>query len=349
MTPSLVIAVDCRPLIDKRVSGVSVYTREIINELKKEPSVSLSFFYQNGKRIEHLHQEFEDIEFIQASSSLFHMMASLKTTRLAANYFKKKPDLIWLPDRRPFYKTEIPVVMTIHDMVPKYAPRSLSWKSKLWHGLFPTRRLLKNIDGVLCPSFTVEQEIPRTMPRRVTYEGARASKTSKVNGIPKDFVLFIAPNDPRKGIENFLRLVSDFPKENFVWAGKKSNDHRFSSKKAKSYPNLRVIESFTNAEKWWLLRNAKALLAISEYEGFDLPALEAVHAKCPVILSDIDVHRELYSGANFVSNYEELKTEFLRARTGKLSLAKARGSYTWKSAAERSLLFFRRVIENKDR
>lgn len=348
MTPSLVIAVDCRPLIEKRVSGVSVYTREIIRELSKYTELDLKFFYQNGKKIEHLHQEFKDIQFIKKSSTKFHLRSSIKFQKLAEGYFDIKPDLIWLPDRRPFYKTEIPIVMTIHDMVPKRARASLSWRSRLWHLMFPTKKLIKNVDGVLCPSFSVEQEIPRNMMRRVTYEGARKQKPELIKGLSKKFSLFLAPDDPRKGISDFLRLVQDFPKDNFVWAGRKPNDKRFSSLKVDELTNLHIIPEFSESQKWGLFQQATLLLALSKYEGFDLPVLEAVRAKCPVIMSDIDVHQELYSGVNFVSNYEDLKTEYIRSRSNRLALPKTRGVYTWGSAAKQSLLLFRRVIENKN-
>jgi glycosyltransferase involved in cell wall biosynthesis len=46
-----------------------------------------------------------------------------------------------------------------------------------------------------------------------------------------------------------------------------------------------------------LVAGARALLAPSLVEGFDLPTLEALSLRTPVIASDIDAHRELARGA----------------------------------------------------
>ena len=49
-----------------------------------------------------------------------------------------------------------------------------------------------------------------------------------------------------------------------------------------------------------LMRGARAVLAPSSTEGFDLPALEALALGVPVIASDIPVHRELARGARLI-------------------------------------------------
>jgi len=49
-----------------------------------------------------------------------------------------------------------------------------------------------------------------------------------------------------------------------------------------------------------LMRGARAVLAPSEVEGFDLPAVEASALGVPLIASDIPVHRELTPHAQLV-------------------------------------------------
>lgn len=49
-----------------------------------------------------------------------------------------------------------------------------------------------------------------------------------------------------------------------------------------------------------LMAGARAVLAPSAVEGFDLPALEALSLGVPVVASDIPVHRELARGARLV-------------------------------------------------
>jgi glycosyltransferase involved in cell wall biosynthesis len=52
----------------------------------------------------------------------------------------------------------------------------------------------------------------------------------------------------------------------------------------------------------WLYRNAEAVLIPSLVEGFSLPLIEALVCDTPLIVSDIEVHREIGSGfAHFIS------------------------------------------------
>jgi len=346
MTPILVIAVDCRALIEERVSGVSVYTDSVISELNKLSDVKLQLFYQHARRADHLHVKYPEIKWIKRSSTLFHFKWLLGNPMPDLGL---SPDVFWLPDRRPFYRTSVPVVMTVHDMVPLRNPQSLSLKSRLWHRLFSTKKLLRRVDGVICPSFTVEQEIPRKMLRCVTYEGARIGRPGKAIKNLKNFSLMLAPADPRKRFKWMIRLAKEFPKDKFVWAGVKPDDDRFKKNKSKLPRNIHRFHQISDEKKNWLLRNANLLFALSEYEGFDLPVLEAVRAKTPVILSNISVHQELYKGVNFINTYDDLRTEYLRSRQNSLPIPIPRGNYTWEAAAKRTLLFLRRVVENKNR
>lgn len=347
------LAVDLRPLLERHESGVTHYAKALVREfLKRGDLVELDLFYQARTRYEPLHQIFPQVRHIPFSNTRFHLQCLLRFPVLPEGYFLQKPDLIWIPDRRPFYKTSIPLVMTVHDKVPELYASTLSWKSRLWHLIFPLRRLLKLCSGLLVPTFTVSQALRVNIPKEVTYEGAeleRAIEPVYLNKhFPKQFYLMISPSDPRKRLDWMLRLAERFPKEAFVIIGFKKQDKRFAALHLKKRSNLFIFSQVTEGEKAWFLRRAKALLALSRYEGFDLPVLEAVRAKCPVILSDISVHNELYKNALMVRRFEELEYEIQRLRTSKAPVPQVRGHYTWKAAAERSLLFFLRILLHKD-
>ncbi len=346
MIPSVKIAVDCRPLIDGGVNGVTVYTHEMIRALSALKNVELLLFYQNGKKVSHLHERYPEIEFIHFSSLKFHLMMCFSHPAIPDRYFSDKPDLIWMPDRRPFWKTDMPLVMTLHDHVPKKFPNSLSWKARFWHVCFPTEILLSRADGVLLPSRSIEDGIETNIIKCTTYAGARPILEKEIKNLPKNFHLFIAPNDPRKRIDWFLSLAKDFPNENFIWIGGRKKDSNFASMKISLPSNVQRFYSISESEKWFLLKRAKSLLALSEYEGFDLPVLEALKVDCPVIMSDIAVHRELYEGINFIKTYEDLLKEFLKKI---YPIAKMKRHYSWESAAEKALFCFKRVIQHKNR
>lgn len=348
------LAVDLRPLLERHESGVTHYAKALVHEfLQRGDLVELDLFYQARTRCEALHHLFPQVRHIPLSNTRFHLRCLLGFPTLPEAYFPHKPDLIWIPDRRPFYRTTIPLVMTVHDKVPELYPSTLSWKSRLWHLIFPLRRLLRLCSGLLVPTFTISQALQTKLPKEVTYEGAELEKATEPTFLskkfPKRFYLMISPSDPRKRLDWVLRLAERFPKENFVIIGLKKQDKRFASIRLRKRSNLFPFSQITEGEKAWFLRRAKALLALSRYEGFDLPVLEAVAAKCPVIMSDISVHNELYKNALMVRSFQELEQAVQRLRTFNAPVPQPRGRYTWEAAAQRSLLFFLRILFYKNR
>lgn len=339
------IGVDLRPLLENFESGVSVYTKSMLSELLKSNQFDFDLFYQASKKSYKISKLFPNARHIKISNTAFHLRSLLFFPSIPRNYFSRIPDLIWIPDRRPFYKSKIPLVFTIHDLVPEKCFSSLSLKAKIWHKIFNLSRLLRLCDGVLTPSETIKNELNFRGKSEVTYEGASLPSTAKKIDLEKGFLLSIAPADPRKRLSWIFKAAQDLPHEVFVIAGFKSGDKRFKKIEKKNLKNLILLGEISEEEKLWLLKNSKALLAVSEYEGFDLPVLEAVKANCPVILSKIGVHTELYKDATFVKTYQDL---ILSLKT-EAKVPKAKQDYTWESAAKRALLFFNRVITDENR
>lgn len=346
------VAVDLRCLLEPFESGVTVYTKAMVDALLQRSDVELDLFYQARLRCPAIHARYPQVRHVALSNTGFHVRSVLRFPGLPVDYFPLRPDLIWLPDRRPFYRTEIPVVMTVHDQVPERFASSLSLKGRVWHSLFSARRLQCFCSGLLFPSLSVVQAFPTDLPWEVTYEGARlTAREQKPHGLAakKDFVLSLAPLDPRKRLDWFFAMARAFPKVSFVCAGIKKKDSRFSRLKPPRLSNLYFLGAVTEGEKKWLLGHAAVLLSLSAYEGFDLPVLEAVAAKTPVILSDIPVHHELYKKATFVRSLSELQGALYSVLENGGKIPEVRGLYTWEKAAERALLFFFRVLLHKDR
>lgn len=350
---ALKLGVDLRVLLEDFPSGVSVYTREMIRELAKHKDVDLFLFYQASKPKSSLHKEFPGLHFVQCSNFFFHLRSLFAAPLLPEDYFPENLDLIWLPDRRPFYKCDIPVTMTVHDAVPEKMKSTLSWRGRVWHCIFNLKRLSKYCAGFLFPSESVQSQFRYLKPAEVTFEGARSVKMTmpaQAKRLKKGpFMLFLAPADKRKGISLFYKMVQRFPKLNFVWLGEKKGDKRFSFFKRRNYENLISLGQVLESEKQWLLRHSSALLALSEMEGFDLPVLEAVHAKCPVIMSDISVHKELYKKGDYFSRPEDLIWLIKKAMNNQISVPVPRRNYSWDLAARQALLLFRRVIVDENR
>lgn len=344
------IAVDLRPLLGASHGGVTVYIRGLLQALEKE-KVKLDLFYFARHPDLALHEEFPKLRFLKLSTWGFYLRWLMGFAFLPKGFFPKEPDLIWIPDRRPFFKSSIPLVLTVHDLVPELCPRSLSRKARLWHFLFPLKKLLHPCAGFLTPSSSAVRKLRTGIPHGVTYEGVSLESEQVPSAkLPKNYFLMIAPADPRKRLDWFFSLAEAFPKESFVWLGRKGKETRFKKENWSIPKNVWCLGEVNEGEKTWLLKHCRALLAISKEEGFDLPALEALTLKKPVIMSEIPVHHELYKHFSpLVSNFEDLKLSFRRVLEGKFKTPQIRGKYSWENAARLSLAFFQRVISDKDR
>jgi glycosyltransferase involved in cell wall biosynthesis len=93
-----------------------------------------------------------------------------------------------------------------------------------------------------------------------------------------------------------------------------------------------------------MLDESFALVTASKDEGFGIPVIEAMSRSIPVVLSDIEIFREVASGAGFFFNPES-RSEFVLAvksleeigswqKASKTSLERAR-AFDWDESAEK--------------
>jgi glycosyltransferase involved in cell wall biosynthesis len=95
------------------------------------------------------------------------------------------------------------------------------------------------------------------------------------------------------------------------------------------------------AELAELYRGAAALLLLSRFEGFGIPALEAMASGTPVVISDDPALREVVGDAAAPSLRAAVAE---RDRYRQLGLARAR-QFSWEETARRTVDVYRQVLE----
>jgi glycosyltransferase involved in cell wall biosynthesis len=119
-------------------------------------------------------------------------------------------------------------------------------------------------------------------------------KTLDEYGLEPGFILFVGTMSPRKNVEIILEayrlLLKDKATEALlVLAGAKGwlSDQLFASIAQSEYrEQILHIPDLTDAQMAHFYASAGVLVLPSFYEGFGLPALEAMHCGCPVIASN---------------------------------------------------------------
>lgn len=101
-------------------------------------------------------------------------------------------------------------------------------------------------------------------------------------------------------------------------------------------PNIRFLGYISEENMKWYMKNAKALIFPSYYEGFGIPPLEALSMGVPVISSDIPVMKEIYGNSvHYIdpNNSEVNLEELLKEPTGDVEDVLKKNS--WNKSAQR--------------
>ena len=196
-----------------------------------------------------------------------------------------------------------PMVTTVLDMIPELLPDQVrvdSHEAKL--------ELVAASDLVVCISAAVRTELLQVagdpgVPVVTCPLGVRPGDEAvpPIEDRPADppIVLFVGA---RAGYKRFdvllaaLRLEGVTPIEVVcVGGGPWTDEERAAIDGLPAGVSVRRVESDDRELARWY-RRARLLVSCSAGEGFGLPVLEAIAAGCPVVVSDLPVHREVSGG-----------------------------------------------------
>ena len=235
-----------------------------------------------------------------------------------------QPDLFWstlflLPVRYT-KRSNVPVIMNVHDVNPFVAPRTMKTWNRIYSSLF-LRESIRMADRVLCLSFNTKNDILQTVANiderklAVLYPGI--SKPPELRSVPaslpgdvKEFFLSVGTLEARKNFDTLIHAYNQARVANsyippLVIAGSpgwKAGQLLDDLKQGKLQSSgVYFVSKPSDAELFWLYENATALFFPSLHEGFGLPMLEALHFKKPVYVSDIAIFREILPDADFIA------------------------------------------------
>lgn len=230
-------------------------------------------------------------------------------------YLKKNgnPLLINLGNTAPLYYSN--QLTTIHDtgfFVNK------SWYSKGFHLYYRIAipRIIKKSKRIITVSnFSASELIKHYKIHSDKIEvvknglptvfSTKQIKTERL--ISEKYILSVGSLSPRKNIESVIESYLSLrnPNLKLVLVGN-FNNSVFGKTSVidliKKSDNILLYESADDSTLASLYSYAECLVFLPFYEGFGLPALEALYFNCPVILSDIEVFKEFFASyAHFVS------------------------------------------------
>lgn len=258
--------------LTKTIRGIGVYTLTLLQTLQeKQKAVECFSFSSKGWPFEN------------SIRSLFRPRCF------------EGADLIHFPEPKILYgkRPSIPIVLTVHDVMPLLFPNFFPRKSYIMMKIF-LARYVKEADGIICPSEQTKRDLLEffSIASKKTYVIPLAI-TEKKRTIQKEkepFLLYVGSFEPRKNVERIVHAFANIRKEGFphrlILAGKEEGSHvipRDLIEKLGLKSEIDIIGYISDEKKADLFQKAALLLWPSLYEGFGLPLLEAMASGTPIV------------------------------------------------------------------
>ena len=279
---------------------------------------------------------------------------------------------------QPIAPGRVPVVVTVHDLIPFLFPRDYPWMRR---ERLLALRLLRRADALITPSAATARDCERlagAAPARITvvphgvdpaYAPATAAEVAALRrrlglGAEESYLLSVGVFDPRKRLGLLLdvasRLCAAHPSLRLVLAGDQGTygEPVRAAVAAAGLASRTVHAGYVPAESMpALYTGAACLLFTSAYEGFGLPVLEAMACDCPVAACANSAVPEVAGDAallvpegpqpDMADTLAHAVTPLLddrveRARRGELGRLHAAG-FTWERAARATLDVYERL------
>lgn len=366
------IGIDAR-LNAYRQGGIAQYTCQLLTALAAEaPEVTFVALQHCRQR-----QPLVTAPNVRRATLLTPPHNRFEQLALPLELAPRRLDLLHCPDFIAPRRRSCPAVVTIHDLAFLRFPEILDADARRFYAQVHTT--IHEVEAVIAVSEATRADIARLLgrpPERVdvVYEAAdprfapvavAPSERRIVNGhtVEADaFMLFVSTIEPRKNLPTLLRalrVVLDRRPEagyHLVVAGGRGWLDKPVYELVDALRLERAV-TFLGAVGFddlrWLYNACRIYVNPSLYEGFGLPALEALACGAPSIVSNTSSFPEVVGDAAWLVPPEDVEgwaariTELWEDGEARAALAQrgpARAAtFSWRRAARETLAIYRRV------
>ena len=370
MTVPLSVALDGTPLYGQR-TGIGRYTENLLTALGRRDDLMVSataFTTRGWRQLGSMVPPGVRARSLPAPARLLHQ-AWTRTEHPTAGWFAGRTDV--------FHGTNFVLpptgrrtagVVTVHDLAYLLLAETVDAHSRRLIELVP--RSLRRAAVVCTPTHAVAEQVAEHYPgmaRRVvvTPHGvtpdwltatAPTDEQRSQLGLPSEHFVFVGTREPRKGLDTLVAAYglarsrdADLP--DLVLVGP-AGWGDIPGLQDGPPPGVRIRPYAQQRELQSLVAGARAVVMPSRYEGFGLPALEALATGTAVIVSTDPALLEVTGGLaeSFPIGDVEALAERLReaARDGRNNDASERqrrrhwaGGWTWDASAEAAVTAYR--------
>ncbi len=364
------MAVDARALVGAR-TGIGVYTAALLSRLLDESDLAfVAMAHRPPEGIEALTERGLRCETQAAPLGILWQQA-----RLPHRLARGDVDLLWSPLFTLPLRLAVPAVVTAHDLTTVLLPRLHRWQTRWTISPFLSRSLAR-ARRVVAVSETTAADLRRLYPAcaerlAVIHNGVdpefqpatpqAIAATRAELGCPRGFAFYAGTLEPRKNIDRLLDAWQELRRPGAVdlplllagpygWASR-ALAGRLT---ALADHGVRYLGPLPRSVLVATLQAATLFVYPSLYEGFGLPAAEAMACGVPVVASDTPALTEVVGEAGLLvpaTDTGALAASLallagdpaLRAELGRRGRERSR-RFSWDAAAERLATVFREAL-----
>lgn len=309
------IGIDCRSLEGQK-TGVGVYLSNLMRNIIKLADESIRFicyFEHEIPTVSWLCDKRLETKIIKLPIQNNLLWSSV---RLPLELIKDRVDLYHSPSyTTPFFKVKKTIV-TIHDISYAVNPKWYAYKLGRFREYYYYKSA-KHADKIITVSEFSKTEIVRQykiddQKVKVIYHGLdekflkNSSQEEDVSvldkhGIKGDYLLYIGSihfrRNVRRLIEAFVKLKNDYEDLDdlkLVIVGKDEGTLNSLISVNGNREDIIFTDYIDDNDICCLYKRAMCFLFLSFYEGFGFPILESMASGTPVIVSNIEVFKEIY-------------------------------------------------------
>jgi glycosyltransferase involved in cell wall biosynthesis len=290
------LTVDARKAFD---SGIGVVIRSLLLEFRVA-DIRIRAICNSESQQERLASLFPEFTYSVARAANYSIEEQLKIPKYVEG------DVFWSPHYNTAIGVRIPIVSTVHDVLPLAYPGLFPGLAKQVYAKLMFRLCAIRSKIIVCVSEFTAREFSRftgcsARKIRVVHNGVSSNwfNLERRQNTEDPYFLYVGNLKPHK---NLSRLISAFERvgqtlpHRLVVVGESEGfitSDMVGLARARQTHRVTFAGSVSDEKLAELMAGAAAMVVPSLYEGFGLPALEALAAEVPVVASDIPPLREI--------------------------------------------------------
>lgn len=314
------LVINATILNQPRLTGLGIYTVNVLQHLF-DPALDSDEFDRikligSRARLEELFEKSlkDDRVRVAHCPTVNPLWRLIELNRLVARRRDKQDLVFYSPTHHGVTLRGVPQVITIHDLFARLFPAN--YRSQYLYFRYYLPRILARTSTVVTVSENTASDLAkfyRAVPDIVPIHEATRSDLSSIEPIKiprladQRFYLFIGPSYEYKNCVRLIDAFCEYRRSGEGWlvfsGGRQEYLQTLSEHIERSCPHLRDSIIFLGyvepGELVWLYQHAICLMMVTLYEGFGLPALEAMQFDCPVVAANVGALPEVSGEAAY--------------------------------------------------